>query len=161
LDCDIHFGRLLQESQFDQYYRMSIRSFEKLLQLIAPQLKINARSSKNRTGIDSVSPENQLQMTLSFLGGGRFHEIRSLAGTSKAFFYTIIYRVMDAICSNDALRMKFPSTQQEIIEARQGFQSISTNGILTGCVGAIDGWLCTIKVPSAKECGKVRSFFSG
>jgi hypothetical protein len=140
---------------------MSIVSFEKLLSMIAPKLKINATYSKNRTGIDPVTPENQLQLTLSWLGGGRYHDIRALAGTSKTYFFAVVNRVIDAICSTDALRLKFPTTGAEIYTARKGFQNISSNGILTGCVGAIDGWLCQIKVPTTKECGRVRSFFSG
>ena len=144
LNCDIHFQRLLDEGQFRQYYRMSYSSFETLLRFVAPFLAVDSQKSMNRTGIPPASPANQLQATLSWLGGGRFHEIRSLAGISKSSFYLTIYRVMEAICQIRELDLVFPTTPQQITNAQAGFTSISSGQVITGCVGAIDGWLCSI-----------------
>jgi hypothetical protein len=33
--------------------------------------------------------------------------------------------------------------------------------VLNGCDGALDGWLCRIRVPSSSEVIKVQSYFSG
>jgi hypothetical protein len=41
------------------------------------------------------------------------------------------------------------------------FESLSLYGRLNGCVGALDGWLCRIKVPSENETYNVGSYFSG
>ncbi|KAG6946674.1 hypothetical protein JG687_00016576, partial [Phytophthora cactorum] len=30
---------------------------------------------------------------------------------------------------------------------------------LAGCIGAVDGWLCPIRVPRRSECGRVIAFF--
>lgn len=84
-----------------------------------------------------------------------------IAGVSRATFYRIVHKVMDAINSANELAPKFHSTNEEIKAAAQGFASRSTNGILQGCVGAIDGWLCPIRAPGASECGRVISSFSG
>ena len=46
-------------------------------------------------------------------------------------------------------------------QINQGFTSLSTNGILSGCIGTIDGWLCPMKAPSKNEVANVKSFFSG
>jgi len=41
------------------------------------------------------------------------------------------------------------------------FQNKSSNGVLDGCVGALDGWLCRIKVPTQKETANISAYFSG
>ena len=43
----------------------------------------------------------------------------------------------------------------------KGFRSLSSEGIINGCVGIIDGLLCPIIRPQQNEVGHVRSFFSG
>jgi hypothetical protein len=71
LDVALHFERLIEEHQFDRYYGLSFSSFEKLLTYIAPALVVHQAQSMNRTKIKAMSPANQLQMTLSWLKGGR------------------------------------------------------------------------------------------
>ena len=82
-------------------------------------------------------------------------------GVSSSFFYAIIHQVIDAICEEEILEIKFPSTNDEITSMKRKFREISLDNILGGCVGAIDGWLCEITVPSSDEVGHVKSFFSG
>jgi hypothetical protein len=83
-------------------------------------------------------------------------DIRALA----AHFYATLKNVLLALFEATELSLKFPLSDAELNTAARGFQLKITNGLLVGCVGAIDGWLCRIKVPSAIEVGKVRSFFS-
>jgi hypothetical protein len=42
-----------------------------------------------------------------------------------------------------------------------GFESISTNGCITNCVAAVDGYLLSIDTPTKKEAKNVCSFFFG
>jgi hypothetical protein len=76
-------------------------------------------------------------------------------------FYGLIHAVMDAINTALELQPRFPITQAELAKAADGFECRSSNGIIRGCIGAIDGWLCPIRVPKQTECGRVISFFSG
>jgi len=46
-------------------------------------------------------------------------------------------------------------------QAAAGFQSISTQGVINGCVGVIDGWLCPIITPARNVVGNVRTYYSG
>ncbi|EGZ22466.1 hypothetical protein PHYSODRAFT_299741 [Phytophthora sojae] len=69
---------------------------------------------------------------------------------------------MEAICSSSLFRVAAPVYDQESIRrAASEFSDISKNNILTGCVGCVDGWLCTIKAPSSREVPDVSAFFSG
>ena len=45
---------------------------------------------------------------------------------------------------------------------QNGFQAKSTHGLISGCVGCIDGLLIEIKCPSKKECGNAPNlYYSG
>jgi hypothetical protein len=41
------------------------------------------------------------------------------------------------------------------------FECLSSHGVINGCIGAVDGRLCRIQVPSANEVTQVKSYFSG
>jgi len=74
-------------------------------------------------------------------------------GISKAAFYHYIYKCMDAILDSELLAYKFPETEKELNEAAQGFEALSSQGAIKGCVACLDGFLLQIKVPSKDETG--------
>ena len=47
------------------------------------------------------------------------------------------------------------------MELRQDFAAKSTDKVMDGCVGAVDGYLLSIVAPSSTEAPNVRSYFSG
>ena len=62
----------------------------------------------------------------------------------------------------DLLKIKFPTSAAEIYSVQAGFCSISSNKVITGCVGAIDGLLVVIKCSSMKAIhNNLSSSFSG
>jgi hypothetical protein len=158
----IHAERLLIESEFKKYYRMSYASFEALLRIVGPNLKVDYYQSLRRSsGVPPICPAGMLQCTVSWLGGGSHHHIRIISGVSRATFYRIVYRVMNAINDSKGLDLVFPANQSQMRSAADGFLSQTENKIIGGCIGVIDGWLCPIRVPRRTECGRVLSFFSG
>ncbi|KAE9014277.1 hypothetical protein PR001_g12426 [Phytophthora rubi] len=59
-------------------------------------------------------------------------------------------------------RIRSPTESKEhMMETADDFTSISKDGISTGCVGCVDGWLCQIRAPSSNEVPDVAAFFSG
>ncbi|OWY93084.1 hypothetical protein PHMEG_00037649 [Phytophthora megakarya] len=69
---------------------------------------------------------------------------------------------MNAICGCPELRIRSPTESKErIVELVDAFTSLSKDGIVMGCVGCIDGWLCQICAPSSKEVPGVAAIFSG
>lgn len=81
---------------------------------------------------------------------------------SRAALYSCKDKVLDAIIATKELDIILPySSLEDIQRTARGFASISTNMILTGCVGCIDGWFCVIENPSSNEVPDVSSFFSG
>jgi len=46
-------------------------------------------------------------------------------------------------------------------EAAQGFELLSSQAAIKGCVACLDVYLLQIKVPSSSETGNVNEYFSG
>ncbi len=69
MDWRSHSELLLEEGQFQRYYRMSSASFEHLLLIFGPMLQVDEGKSWNHTGITAVSATNRLQMGISWLSG--------------------------------------------------------------------------------------------
>lgn len=163
VDWDMKVELLLQEGQFKRYFRMSHASFEILLQKVAPHVHVDREMSRRRTGIEPITPVNRLQMFISWISGYSYHPARAVAGVGKATFYAVIWEMVRVITtiSDSRLTLHFPSTDAEISSMTRAFETISSNNIITGCIGAIDGWLCPIEVPRRGDVRKVTSFFSG
>jgi hypothetical protein len=102
-----------------------------------------------------------MHVTLRYLAGGSVHDIHVLTGISHSSFYRFLWCGIDAINGCDALQLKWSHTMEELRDAAKGFHWSSSHGVINSCVGALDGWLCRIRVPAKTEVTKVKSFFSG
>jgi hypothetical protein len=157
-----HVKSLKRQGLFRRYYRMSYEAFMKLLDFLRPVLSINCRKSMNRTSNQTpIGPELILHCTLRYLAGASYLDVLAHTGISRTAFYASVYKGIDAICGCDELALKMPMTLSELRVAADEFTNISLDGRLNGCVGALDGWLCRIKVPSKAETMNVASYFSG
>jgi len=148
LDCLMHFNLLLHENEFQSFYRMSRRSFNRLLCLVAPFLYRNKFTDLHREQICDMDYCNKFQLTIHYLdSGGACHSLRAYSGYSRSSVSRIILEVMEAILQVDELKLHFPSSNVEATSLVKGFRSLSSNGIIDGCVGIIDGLLCPIIRP--------------
>ena len=100
-------------------------------------------------------------MSICWLAGCSHHHIRVIAGVSVRFFYATVHKVLRAINNCEQLQLKFPTTKEDMQHIALGFKKISNDGIITGCIDCIDGWLCPINVPKKNEVGRVTAFYSG
>ncbi len=142
-------------------YRMSHASFVKLLQVLDPWLLVDHRRSTNASkGKQPIIAELIMHCTLCYLAGGSIHDIRVTAGMSATSFYRCVFWGIDAISCCSELKIKFPALE-ELHKSAHEFHQCSGEGVLNGCVAALDGWLCCIRIPSAQETNQVVSYFSG
>ncbi|CAB9502366.1 unknown protein [Seminavis robusta] len=148
-----------KRSTFTRRLRMGKDSFDKLLSFIVDDLLVNETQAVRRGG--SIIPALCLYCTLRYLAGGSYLDITDIAGISKSSFYRVLWKTITAICKCPQLKIRFPNTGQEIKDAIDGFAGISDGGAISNCVGVVDGYLMRIKVPTKKETGNIRSFFSG
>jgi hypothetical protein len=66
-----------------------------------------------------------------------------------------------AILQVNELAFSFPTTANELSKAAADYKSISSYGVIDGCVACLDGLLLPIQTPRASETGHVKSYFSG
>ena len=149
----------VQRGTFKRRLRMSKHSFDKLLEMIAFRLIVSERQASKRGG--AIIPELCLYCTIRYLAGGSYLDICDVAGISTSSFYRIIWKTMKILNSTRDLRIHFPTTREEIAQAMSDFASISYDMAIINCVGVVDGYLMRIRVPTKKEAGNVRSYFSG
>jgi len=149
----------LHENLFHVKYRMSIASFNKLLNLLRPALQLNHKYAV-MTGMEPICCEIMLHCMIRYLAGGSYHDVRATVFISKPSFYHLVWHTIDCINSCQALDVKLPGID-ELNCVREGFKRISADGIMNGCVGALDGYLLRITAPSFAECQNVAAYFSG
>jgi hypothetical protein len=140
---------------------MSLTSFNKLLGYSRDDLSVNEEMAMRRGG--AIIPELCLYCTIRWLAGGSYSDIFHFCGISKTSFYRVVWKTINSLCICDEpyLKISFPKTREECLHVASGFESISTNGCITNCVAAVDGYLLSIDTPTKKEAKNVRSFFSG
>ncbi|KAL3666144.1 hypothetical protein V7S43_008933 [Phytophthora oleae] len=103
-------------------------------------------------------------MTIRFLSCGMIDDVRVKGGVDRSYCYRVVKAVMRAIVSIPSLQIRFPASSTEREQAAAGFAARSNEGVMSGCVAAMDGWLCNIQTPSDKEFGGAtgaRRYFSG
>lgn len=136
----------LTRNGFRAMYRMSLSSFNHLLNKLKPYLKDKKNPVASLAGgAAEVAKENMLAMTLRHLAGGSVHDICALHNIGRSTFYKCVDDVLRAIdeCSD----LKFRFHPDDFPTLSRGFKAISAPGI-EGCVGAIDGILIKIRAPS-------------
>ena len=131
---------------FQKMYRMEYSIFIKLCDIISPKILVNDEMSQHRTVKDAITIEIMLHCLLRWLISDSCLDIRLSTGISPAKFYSCIYKCMDAILESEAMAYKFPSTAKELDEAAQGFELLSSQAAIKGCVACLDGYLLQIKV---------------
>ena len=69
---------------------------------------------------------------------------------------------LDAVLNCMELDIAFPDTDEDLTSTVSKFTMKSSEGIMKGCVGAIDGLFVKICRPSMKDCGyNPQAYFSG
>jgi hypothetical protein len=153
-----HIELLLQEGQFHQHFRVTKASMEILVCILADELRVDEKRSFNRTKIQPLSPDEKVMLTLSVLSGGDYR-LRIFFGVSKSYFYEVFYETLDAIIKKFDFR--FPETSMELDRTALEFSRVSDRQIISGCVGAIDGWLLKTVTPTKKQVGLLTPYYSG
>lgn len=159
IDIDYHWETLINENEFKRHYRMSSPFFETLLCKVGPHLHVNEQQSMNRTGVRPLPPSAKLMLTLSWLAGGDYRNVRMVMGISRAYFYAVAYRVMDVIAQVETI--SFPTTAEGLRALREDFTRLSHNQLFAGCIGCIDGLLVRTITPNTTQVTNIRDNYSG
>ena len=122
----------------------------------------NGKANARWGGQFVITTEIALHCLLRYLAGGSYIDIRLSAGISIPSFFRIVHDCIRAILRCDDLSFSFPSTDEELQKIADGFRALSTQEVVDGCVGCVDGLLLKVRTPSSKEAGgNVKAYFSG
>ncbi len=146
---------LRHEKQFKVKYRMSYESFMCLAKFFEPRLAQNNRKSLNSCGQPAICPPHILGLTIHWLSGGSYHDIRDTGIFSAPTFFYLLKKGLYVILHCEELQFQLPATNEEFDELAEGFKCKFTEGIMAGCVGALDGLLLLIHTPTWKEASNV------
>jgi hypothetical protein len=104
----------------------------------------------NATTGGYICGEIKLALVLRLLAGGSYLDLALLFETGSSYAYDIFHSVLAVWINDDSLikinGLEYCSNDEEMQKVAMQF-SISSNGILNGCIGAIDGWIVKIRRP--------------
>ena len=139
-------------------YLMSYDAHSNLVRLLDPILQ---RWEFNSWGSEPILVEHIIAIGLRRLGGGQIKDQRHIIGTSKTAAYQAFDDFVNAINQHPELDIKQPQSHEEWVEVNKGFTSKSSDGIMNGCVGAIDGYFQRTQTPGKGKVGNVNAYYSG
>ena len=159
IDWKAHVDQLLHESLFQRTYRMSLKAFEKLTFLLGDRLIMDPSVCP----VDEpIYPEIVVAVGIRYLSGGSCLDLKTAYGISFTSAYRCRTIFIEAVNSCPELDINMPSTVDEMKKVADDFATVSTDSLIRGCVGCIDGFLATTKRPTMKESNNSpRAFYSG
>ena len=98
---------------------------------------------------------------LCFLSGGRPKDLRHIIGCSLRAAYRAIDDFIGAVNAAPELDIKLLQSVEEWVKLNQDWKKKSSNEIIAGCVGALDGFFQCMNKPTKKEASNQKSYYSG
>ena len=159
-----YVSQLIQQNEFSVTFRMSLFAFNKLVEILRDDLEVHyhqaLRSSKKN---GPIQPELVVAMSLRWLAGGQWQDIKKVYGVSKGHFYYLRSKFMNAVVRCPALEIWLPDSSdvEGLQRLAKQFEATASSPVLRGCVGALDGLTVFVNAPTASEAENVLAYYSG
>ena len=142
----------MTDFEFSRMFRLSRSSFQVLLTKIRSNIERNEQKAINSSG-SGITATIRLATALRFLAGGSYLDISFMFGLDSTNFFNSKYVLWSTIEAIDTiLDLSFSLHPDDLQKTADGFAKYS-NGHMTGCVMAIDGWVCHTRKPKYFEVG--------
>ena len=135
---DIHVEQLIHEGKFDNEYPMSVAVHSQLVDLLSPLLQRVEYNSRSSSG--PILVEHIVAFGIRALAGARLVNLHHIFGTSLPVAYKAFDDFVNAVNAPPEFDIKFPQSEAEWGKVNAEFTAKSSDGIIQGCVGAIDGY---------------------
>ncbi|KAL7545061.1 hypothetical protein ACHAWF_014107 [Thalassiosira exigua] len=173
------FQSKLTDKQFRRYFRMSRECFQLLCEKI--QTNVGERSFKSEQYLADVREGNvtqvhpllksmihchdestggficgeiKLALTLRLLAGGSYLDLALLFECGWSHAYNIFHEVLEKWILDDKFvqmnGVEYCTDVERMKNVATDF-SRTSNGVINGCIGAIDGWIVKIARPTKKD----------
>ena len=163
------FKDKLTDRQFTRYFRMSKKCFGSLVKIIEENVgpdefkkeshlmeshKCDTHTAHYSSTGPLISGEVKLALTLRMLAGGSYMDLSLLFDVGFSTAYNIFHMVVNKWINNPNL-VKINGT--DYCEDTGRMQAVAldfakaSNGVMNGCIGALDGWLVKIIKPRKKD----------
>ena len=112
-----------------------------------------------------INGETKLAITLRLMTGGSFLDIAALYCCGYSYTNEIFHSVVDKwICNDDVIKFEgldYIDNVPLMMENARAFSNTGCyNGILSGVIGSLDGWLVKIRRPKKSDMvGDITSFY--
>ena len=155
-----HVSRLRRQNRFSRMYRMSFNAFLVLVELLTPRFE-TVDNHHWKSGDYRIMPYLIVAIGIRYLAGGSYLDIATLFRISNSSFYRCVGIFVVAVNQCPQLEIKFPKTAEECHQQAIHFRSMSSEDVIRGCVGALDGCFIRIKAPGLKQAANVVAYYSG
>ncbi len=160
------FKDYLSDRQFRRMFRMPKKCFEELcysirekvgedefkakeyLHSTTSSLSGNKRKLFRAHEVSTggfICGEVKLALSLRVLSGGAYQDLALIYGVGESYTYDIFHDVMENwICHHDFENVNIIDMLEDedaMKTIARDFAAGSTKGVISGCIGAIDGWL--------------------
>ncbi|KAI2507537.1 hypothetical protein MHU86_6925 [Fragilaria crotonensis] len=131
--------QLVQQNEFAATFRISLLSFNKLVDTLRVKLEVDAdQAGRSCKKSGPVLPELVVAMSLRWLAGGQWQDIKKVYGVSKSHFYSLRKKFMNAVATCTALEIRLPDasdiTALQLLASQ--FEGNASVPVFRGCVGA-------------------------
>ena len=141
---------------------MSLEAFGALVKLLYGNISYNYSKYGYTSSQEPIEAEITVAIGLCWLAGGSYIDLKNVYPCSVSSIYAYRLCFIHAVNSCKLLKLHFPMTLAEIHSSQSQFQEISSNSVVRGCIGAIDGFLVVVKCPSMKDSeSNHSSYYSG
>ena len=149
LNWNQHVKKLRHTKTFYNRYHMTEESFNKLVNILREDVTVDGMQSLRSSAVNrQIYPEMIVASGLRFLGGEPVKSLADLYGMSDSSTRRVNRMFIEAVISNNRLKIHLPNTPDKLKVLADGFDAVSgARGVFYGVIGAIDGWLCTTEKP--------------
>lgn len=142
-----HVEQLLHENKFNSKYCMSLPAFKSLVKMLESKLMCY---HFNSLGVSPIKVRHIVAVGLQGLCGGCICDLRHLTKSLQAAAYQAFNDFINAVNSSPELAITFPQMPAEWIVVNNGFCAKSSDGIMQGYIGAVDGYFQHTQTLSVK-----------
>jgi DDE superfamily endonuclease len=132
------------------------------VKLLYGNISYNSSKYGYTSSLEPIKIEITVAIRLCWLVRGSYIDLKDIYSYRFSSIYALRLCFIYAVNSCELLKLHFPLTHAEIHSSQSKFQAISSNSVISGCIGAFDGLLIVVKSPSMKDSSNnPSSYYSG